>query len=260
VNLEVRPNEQLAKHSLLSSPGYQLFMLVLCIYALGALGVQAVIRIDPAINVIVDYADYAVCAVFFLDFIFSLWRAENRWRYFVTWGWLDLLSSVPILNAARWGRLARVVRVLRVLRGLRATRVLTTTVLKHRAENGFLAASLAAILLVIFCSIAILQFETSKESNIKTPEDALWWSVSTITTVGYGDHYPVTSEGRLVAAILMFGGVGLFSAFSAFLAAWFIGPKANESELASIRTEIAALREAIEGTANTKKREGKCPD
>lgn len=103
MNLEVRTNEQLVKNSLLSSPGYQLFMLVLCIYALGALGVQAVIRIDPAINVIVDYADYAVCTVFFLDFIFSLWRAENRWRYFVTWGWLDLLSSVPIVNAARWG-------------------------------------------------------------------------------------------------------------------------------------------------------------
>ena len=75
----------------------------------------------------------------------------------------------------------------------------------------------------MFCSIAVLHFETDPESNIRTAEDALWWAFATITTVGYGDCYPVTWEGRLIATILMCAGVGLFGTFSAFLAAWFIG-------------------------------------
>jgi hypothetical protein len=94
-------------------------------------------------------------------------------------------------------------RIFPVLRGLRAARVLTSLVLPHRAENTFLAASLLAMLLVIFCSSAILHFETAPESNIKTAEDAIWWSFTTITTVGYGDRFPVTSEGRIIAVLLM---------------------------------------------------------
>src|SRR4051812_40819504 len=167
------------------------------------------------------------CALFiFSDFCASLWRAENRWRYLATWGWLDLLSSIPTLNAARCGRLARIVRIFRVLRGLRAARVLTTLVLRHRAHNTFLAVSLLAML-IVFCSTAILHFETAPESNIKTAEDAIWWSFSTITIVGYGDRFPVTSEGRFVAALLMCAGVGLFSTFSGLLAAWFLASEAD---------------------------------
>lgn len=197
---------------------------------------------------VLEYADYAFCLLFFADFLLPLWRADDRTRYLLTWGWLDLVSSIPMLNAARWGRLARILRVIRVLRALRAARLLATAVLRQRAENGFLSASLVAILLVVFCSVAILQFETEAGSNIKTAEDAVWWSIATITTVGYGDRFPVTTEGRFVAAILMCAGVGLFSTFSGFLAAWFVAPDAesSETELAALCNEVASLRELIE--------------
>src|SRR5690242_240831 len=234
--------------ALVSSASYQLFMLVLCVYAMAALGIGTVIRLDPGVRAVLEYADYLVCLQFFVDFMISLWCAENRVKYLLTWGWLDLLSSVPMLSAARWGRVGRIMRRFRVLRGFRATQILTTVVLKHRAGNSFLTASLAAILLIVFCSIAMLEFESSSDGNIKTPEDAIWWAVSTVTTVGYGDRFPVTSEGRFVAAILMCAGVGLFSTLSACLAAWFIMPQAHdkEVEISSLRREIGLLREAIE--------------
>ena len=76
--------------------------------------------------------------------------------------------------------------------------------------------------MVIFSSIAILQVETDPNSNIKTAEDAIWWAYVTITTVGYGDKFPVTTEGRIIAAVLMTVGVGLFGTFTAFLASWFV--------------------------------------
>jgi voltage-gated potassium channel len=236
-----------------ASAPYQLFMLVLCLYALGVLAFQTAVAESPETRTILDYADYVVCLLFFGDFVVSLLRAPDRWRYFYTWGWLDLLSSIPMVDAVRWGRAARVLRVLRVLRGLRATKLLATLILRRRAESSFVAASLVALLLLVFCSVAVLHFEDDPASNIKTAEDALWWAYVTITTVGYGDRFPVTSEGRFIGAILMAAGVGLFGVFSGFLAAWFLGaqgapappPPDEGSELRALREEIAALREAV---------------
>jgi voltage-gated potassium channel len=228
--------------------GYQLFMLVLCLMALGFMAARVAGHLDPETLTILDYADYVVCGLFFIDFLISLIRAPDRVRYFITWGWIDLLSSIPVFDFTRWGRIARVLRIFRVLRAFKATRILTVLILNRRTENSLLAAGLTALLLIIFCSIAVLQFETTPEANIKTAEDAVWWALTTITTVGYGDRYPVTAEGRVVAAVLMCGGVGLFGALSGLLAAWFISPAetAQKNEIEDLRAELAGLREAID--------------
>ncbi len=233
------------------SAGYELVMLILCLYALATLVMETTVQFEPGTQTILDYMDYVVCALFFLDFTNSFWRAPHRWRYFYTWGWLDLVSSIPAIDVLRWGRAARVVRVFRVFRGMRTTKLLAELVVKRRGENTFLAASLVALLLVVFCSIAALYFEVDAGSNIKTGEDALWWALVTITTVGYGDRYPVTTEGRALAVFLMTAGVGLFSIFSAFLAARFIGNSADDSsntssELSALRTEMAEIRRILE--------------
>jgi voltage-gated potassium channel len=225
-------------------------MLVLSFYAIAALAVQTAIRLDPQVRSVLEYADYAVCILFLLDFVVSLWCAPKRRRYFLTWGWLDLLSSIPALSSARWGRVARVVRIFRVLRGVKATKLITSAVLRRRAHNTFLAATLLALLLIVFCSVAVLHFETAPGSNIKTADDAIWWAFATVTTVGYGDRYPVTPEGRFVAVILMCAGVGLFGTFSGFLAAWFLDEKSgSHSEIESLRAEITALRESVDDIA-----------
>jgi voltage-gated potassium channel len=194
--------------------------------------------------------------MFLADFGLSFYSAENRWRYFFTWGWLDLLSSIPTLDAARWGRAARIARIVRVLRGIRATMILTSLVLEKRRQSGVLAAALLALLLLTIASISILHVETDPRSNIKTAEDAIWWSLTTITTVGYGDHFPVTSEGRFVAGILMCAGVGLFGMFSGFLASWFVAPDARQEhpDLHALRQEIRDLRAAVERSERGERR------
>lgn len=235
------------------SPAYQLFMLALCLYALVTLGAEAAFPPTSEIQHLLTYADTAVCMLFLVDFGISLYRAENRWRYFYTWGWLDLLSSIPTLDIARWGRAVRIARILRVLRGIRATKILAGLLIEKRRQSGILAASLLALLLLTLASISILQVETDAASNIKTAEDAIWWALTTITTVGYGDHYPITSEGRFVAGILMCAGVGLFGMFSGFLASWFVAPdaKSNQDDLQALRQEIRDLRVLIEASVAT---------
>lgn len=108
--------------------------------------------------------------LFFLDFLVGLARSKNKWRHLITWGWLDLVSSIPMIQAFRFGRLARVVRIVRVLRGVRSVRVISQFFLERRAQSAVVAAVLVSMLLLVFGSIAILIFEDGPDSNIRGPK------------------------------------------------------------------------------------------
>jgi voltage-gated potassium channel len=226
---------------------YQLFMLVLCLWGVGSLATDSVFVLDPETRSVLNYADDAVCGLFFLDFLWNLYSAERRWHYLVSWGWIDLLSSIPTVNALRWGRTARVMRILRVLRGVKSARRLAHFLVERREQSAFLATLLLALLLLVFAAIAMLEFETTADSNIRTAEDALWWAMSTMTTVGYGDTYPKTAEGRLVAVFLMAAGVGLFGTFSGLIASWFLSPATHEtdSHVEELKAMIADLQRRL---------------
>jgi voltage-gated potassium channel len=96
------------------------------------------------------------------------------------WGWIDLVSSIPTLDFFRAGRLLRLIRILRILRAFRSIKHIAGHLLENRIKGAFGAASLLAVLMVIFSSIAILQVEDSPNSNIKTAEDAIWWAFVTV--------------------------------------------------------------------------------
>lgn len=146
------------------------------------------------------------------------------------WGWIDLVSSIPMVDFLRAGRILRLVRILRIIRAFRSLAQLVHHIFRNRAQGALTSVVITALLLVIFSAIAILQVETDPDSNIKTAEDALWWAYVTITTVGYGDKYPVTTEGRILAVLLMTAGVGTFGTFTAYTASWFSsGQKKDDS-------------------------------
>jgi voltage-gated potassium channel len=83
--------------------------------------------------------------------------------------------------------------------------------------------------MILFASVTILELEDTPDANIKTAEDAIWWAYATITTVGYGDKYPVTTGGRIIAAMLMTTGVGLFGTFTAYVSSWFVKGKLDQT-------------------------------
>ena len=226
---------------------YQFFMLFLCVYAIAALTAGAVFPLSADTKTVIQYADFAVCSIFFVDFLNSLYRAPDRWKYLRTWGWIDLLSSVPAVDAVRLGRIARVVRILRVLRALKATKLVTGYWVRQRAHSAVYIALTVSFSMALLCSIAILHFEQGV-GNIQSAEDAIWWAMSTITTVGYGDRFPVTTEGRAIAAMLMTVGVGLFSTLAGVVASWFLSPGEEEeqSEIAALRAQVGELQVAIE--------------
>lgn len=228
--------------------GYDALMLGFSLLAIGMLVVGVAVELGPSSRSILAYADTAVCLVFLTDFIVSLSRSEDRWQYMLSWGWLDLISSIPVFDSMRWGRAARVVRILRVIRGVKATRMIAAMLFQQRALNAVMAGAFVAILAIFASSFAILAFEEGAEGTIKTADDAVWWAICTVTTVGYGDYYPVTWEGRIVAFFLMITGAATFGALAGLLASWFMGTEnaADNEELRQVREELAAVRLLLE--------------
>lgn len=226
---------------------FQFAILLLSIFALVAIGADAVFTLPPEISRILQGVDLVVCGVLFVDFINRFCVAESKLG-FMKWGWLDLIACVPMIDALRLGRFVRIFRVIRLVRGVRSLQRLISLMFVNKARGGVASVGMTMFLLVVLGSIGVLLCETAPGANIKTADDAVWWSVTTVTTVGYGDRYPVTDGGRFVAMCLMLAGVGLFGALSGIIASKFLGSsEAKEdavlNELKELRAEMARLRE-----------------
>ncbi len=223
-------------------------MLVLAIYVLAALLIRESVPLDPGTRVLLDWMDTGICVYFLYDFALRFYQAPNKLA-FMRWGWIDLLASLPAIGWGRLGQLVRVIRILRMIRAFRTTRAFLTYLFRNRANGTLTVVFLSAGLLLVFGSVSVLYVERSIPSaNIKTPVDALWWAFVTITTVGYGDRFPVTTIGRLIAAVLILTGVGLFGTFTGYIANFFVEQEQQieENEIQVLIEEVRQLRHKIE--------------
>jgi voltage-gated potassium channel len=235
------------------SLGFQIFMLGLSIYAIAALLIDLVVKLPPDASRMIQYFDFAVCGIFLIDFVVQFHLAPRKLQYMKT-GWMDLLASIPTVDVLRWGRLVRVFRIFRVLRAVRGGYRIWHLLFATRG-NATGSATITILLLIAFSSVSILMVEQGPEANIKTAEDALWWSFTTVTTVGYGDRYPTSTEGRAIAVVLMMAGIGLLGSITAFVASYFLGNQAaadNVSEQAEFRALEAKLDALHENVAALK--------
>ena len=122
--------------------------------------------------------------VFLIEFVYKYIKSENKFTY-LKWGWIDLLSSIPTLDMFRGGRVIRLIRIIRIIRVVKSVKSFISQVYSDKVEGTVKSVFLIAFLLLITSSISILIVETDLNSNIKSAEDAIWWSITTITTVGY---------------------------------------------------------------------------
>jgi voltage-gated potassium channel len=203
---------------------FNILILVLSLYVLLSLLISTVFQLSGELSILLNYIDNVICIVFLIDFSIRFKNSENKLE-FMKWGWIDLVASIPSVDFLRAGRLLRLIRLLRVFRALKSTKLIYEHINRNKKQSALTSVALISFLMVVFSSIAILQFEKGINSNIKTAEDAIWWSYVTITTVGYGDKFPITTEGRIIGAILMTTGVGIFGTFTALVSSWFIDKK-----------------------------------
>ena len=247
---------------------YNLFILVLTVFSLVVM-VLLLLPLDEQSLILLRFYDNAICVIFLADFAYNITGSRPRSAYFVRQrGWLDLLGSIPsfgvfqlsaLFRLARLSRLARIGRLL----GGKARGELVRDMVENRGQYATFVTILLAGMVLSISSFLVLQFESrSPEANITTGGDAIWWGFVTITTVGYGDYYPVTALGRIIGVSVMFAGVGIIGALASILASLLVPPPKEEAlaadpvpaagssegtdavatELAALRAEVAALR------------------
>jgi voltage-gated potassium channel len=196
--------------------------------------------------------DLGIWAAFLAEYLARLFVAPNRLT-FITRNVFDLLLVVlPVLRPLRLVRSVRLLRAARLIRIGAAAGVIARESRVRLASRSALLAVTSAAILILAAAVMELDVErAAPKANITTFSDALWWAVSTVATVGYGDHYPVTAAGRAIGIVLMIAGVGIFGVTAAAAAAWFVKADKEEDKrqqaetITALTAEITALRQAI---------------
>lgn len=204
---------------------------------------------------IADVGNWVIWLVFVAEYVTVVWLTDRKAAY-TRKAWLDvfiIVTSFPLLTlgATRLLRLTRLARVLRILRLVRLAAVMTRGGKAARAiftkrGLGYIVVIAMLVLMGVAGAFAILE---------ETPvADALWWALVTMTTVGYGDMFPVTAAGRISAAILMLLGIGLLAVVTASVAAHFVEGDDKDAEIKESLDQLNArldhLEELIRGSVD----------
>jgi voltage-gated potassium channel len=264
--IDEQPDAQKMHHLDKSELDYEIFIIVVTFLALIISGALLFFSLAPATEKVLFQINTLITFIFLADFIHLFRRAENKIDYMKYQGWADLVGSLPVYPIFRFFRLYRVVLVGRELQHY-GVHPIREAIWQRRAQNALRYTGVAVLFVITLGSILVLQFESqSPNANILDGQEAIWWAIVTVATVGYGDYYPVTLYGRIVGIILIIVGVGMFGILSSYLAKIFISPTKKErdaldqqqkqkiieafqsgirSELEPLESEIDALRAEI---------------
>jgi voltage-gated potassium channel Kch len=212
----------------LKSTGYEIFVGALSVLSIVNLVFMYAVVGDEELDTVLLVMNTLFSAIFLADFAYRLATAPQRAAYFFRhFGWADLLASLPFAQL-KVLRLFRVVRVIRLMRDVGPRRI-WRTLIRDRAGSALYALLLMGVLVLQFGSLTMLYFEQSAPAaNITSASDALWYTIVTISTVGYGDYYPVTNAGRLAGVVIIVVGVGIFGTFTGYLANLFLSPRKGD--------------------------------
>lgn len=206
-------------------------LIVAAVVYLVAYSVQVTMQPEPALGRALEGIIWGVWALFLVDYLVSLLSAPARGRWFVRHLHELVILLLPMLRPLRLLRLLPLLRILNRSGG--------------NALRGHIVLYVIGAMTVLGYAggLAVLDVEQDAPgANILTLPDALWWALTTVTSVGYGDYYPVTGAGRFVAAGLMIGGIGVLSAVTAAFASWLVEnvatARAAEAKTAESDTQV----------------------
>jgi len=238
-----------------SSLDYELFMVVFISFSLIIAGALAFLPLAPAARNSLIAINLIISIILLVEFFRLVMSTKDKFTFMIRQGWLIFLGCLPFYPLLRFLLLFRMVVILRKLRKYGGHPIIDKIV-ERRAENALRYTGFVVILVLTLGSILVLQFESkSPTANILTSQEALWWSIVTVATVGYGDYYPVTLNGRLVGVAIIIVGVGMFGVLASYLAKSFLSPTKREIEdkdllekqnlAEAIRRETDELRQEI---------------
>lgn len=208
-------------------------------YAVQVLYVSAPSTVIAAVDTVI----WVAWSLFVVDYVVRFCLARRRLRFVLRHPFDLAVVLLPML------------RQLRALRVVTVVTLLNRRLIHSLQQRVALYASGATLLVGLCASLAVLDAERgAPDATITDFPNALWWALTTITTVGYGDRYPVTGEGRLVAATLMVGGIALLGVVTGLVASWLVrtlsgaevaAEARTAAAVAELRAELVALRREL---------------
>lgn len=213
------------KDNELKSTGYEVFILLLSlvsVFNLIVIWINFVFPIYPLTLDVIEIINAILTTFFLFDFAFRILTTNSKTEYFFrNWGWADLLACVPQFRIFRVFRIFRAVRLMRVF----GVKNMIEEIINNRAGIALYITVFSIIVIAEIVGIFMLRAEAQvADANITTAGDAIWWTFVTMTTVGYGDTYPVTGTGRVLAVFVMLSGVALIGVLASFLSNFFLAP------------------------------------
>lgn len=204
----------------------------LIIISLVAFCIATLPDLDPDAREMLRIVELVTVAVFSIEYLARLWVARSRWRYALSiMGLVDLVAILPFFLASQLDlkavRIVRGFRVLRILKLARYSRAL------HRLRRAFTDSreelvlfGFATLIVLFLASVGIYYCERDAQPDaFRSVFDAMWWAVATLTTVGYGDVYPVTAAGKILTFVILMVGLGMVAVPSAVLASALSRPE-----------------------------------
>jgi voltage-gated potassium channel len=208
--------------------GYEIFIALVSILSVVNLALVYIPGVNPEAVNVVEIINVFLTVIFVLDFVYRFTTTKSKSHYFFRdYGWADLLACAPQL---RFLRIFRIFKAYRLIKE-HGVKEITHYLSYNRAEAALYILVFSVIIILEVGSFLVLRAEYSApNANITTAGDALWWAYVTITTVGYGDQFPVTGAGRLVGVLVMTTGVGIFATFAGFISNKLLTPPEKKDE------------------------------
>lgn len=200
---------------------YQASIIVLSFVVIIMTLLQLTLSLTPQIDALFNTLDVLIWLFFFVDYLVRLGVSKDKKQFFLSHK-IDLIVIIPFFSIYRLFRLARVAELLPLLRFTKVVKVtvMLTTAFKQISQffktNNLHYVSLATLVIVLLGAGGISLVEGFSF------KDSLWWSIVTLTTVGYGDIVPKTGIGRLIASIVMLTGIGFLGALTGTISTYFL--------------------------------------
>jgi voltage-gated potassium channel len=217
---------------------YEIVFIVLALFVVTITIMDLSGYIDLESNIALSTLDFAILVLFIVEYAVRFFIYKGKKSKFIKENIIDLIAIIPFSSLFRVFRIFRLLRVLKATKFLKVVKILKAGAFISKTlkgfsallkTNGFIYIIYISLATLLTGSTAIYLFEYREAG--KSFMDALWWSVVTVTTVGYGDISPATTIGRIIAIILMITGIGFIGVMTSTLATYFISKKSEEKNI-----------------------------
>ena len=213
---------------------YEKLIFILSIYVIGELYISTIYRFSSSTRILLDRIDFVICLIFITDFFYFLYKSENKSK-FLKVHWIDFVASIPYVGVLRIGRFVRIIRVFRLVR---SGHIFYKYFIRNKTLSILQIAITLSLFTIVISSISVFIIENPVNPLFASLTDSFWWSVITLTTVGYGDIVPITPEGKVFSILLIGMGIGLIGTFTGYITDYFIQDEEINERLIRIEDKL----------------------